>query len=80
MRAILVDWMMEVCNEFMLTRNTFYQAVAIIDKFTSKTDQVIKKKEFQLIGTAAMLISAKMEEIVIPTLSNFILATDNSYT
>jgi hypothetical protein len=33
MRAILVDWMMHVCYEFGLKRETFHLAVALADKY-----------------------------------------------
>lgn len=31
MRAILIDWMMEVSMEFMMKRETFYIAVYLVD-------------------------------------------------
>jgi hypothetical protein len=33
MRAVLVDWMMHVCYEFGLKRDTFYLAVGLVDKY-----------------------------------------------
>jgi hypothetical protein len=30
-RAILIDWVMEVCSEFLLQRKTFHLAVTYID-------------------------------------------------
>jgi len=30
-RAILVDWVMEVCSEFLLQRRTYHLAVTFID-------------------------------------------------
>ena len=35
MRAILLDWMMEVCNEFTLKRETFFYSVNYVDRFLS---------------------------------------------
>lgn len=61
MRAVLMDWMMHVCYEFGLKRETFYSAVNIADKYLEKTvDQ--PKSEFQLVGAGAMFIAAKLEE------------------
>lgn len=37
MRAILIDWMMEVCMEFQLKRDTFHLAVKLVDRFLSLT-------------------------------------------
>lgn len=33
MREILIDWMMEVCEEFMLKRDTLFIAVDYIDRY-----------------------------------------------
>lgn len=46
MRAILVDWMMEVCNEFTLKRETFHYSVNYVDRFLSVRN--VKKEELQL--------------------------------
>lgn len=35
MRSILLDWMMEVCMEFTLKRETFYYAVNYVDRYLS---------------------------------------------
>ena len=44
MRAILVDWMMEVCSEFHLKRETFHLAVAYLDRHLSRSETVPKLK------------------------------------
>lgn len=41
MRSILLDWMMEVCEEFMLKRQTFYTAINLLDRYLQKTNEVI---------------------------------------
>jgi hypothetical protein len=38
MRAILLDWMMEVCEEFMLKRDTYYMATYFVDSYLSLID------------------------------------------
>lgn len=43
MRAILLDWMMEVCTEFKMKRETYYLAVCYVDKYLSL--QVTSKTE-----------------------------------
>ena len=54
-----MDWMIEVCSEFFMKRDTYYLAVAYVDCFLSK--KTIHKSELQLVGTASMLIASKME-------------------
>ena len=60
MRAILLDWMMEVCMEFTLKRETFHYAVNYVDRYLS-TAASIQKWELQLIGIGSLYIAAKME-------------------
>ena len=42
MRTILVDWMVEVCMEFTLKRETFYFALNYVDRFLSAQPGVLK--------------------------------------
>lgn len=56
MRTILVDWLVEVCEEYRLQSETLCLAVSYIDRFLS-TMSVMRAK-LQLVGTAAMFIAA----------------------
>ena len=47
MRAILIDWMMEVCNEFTLKRETFHLAVNYVDRILSLSCNV-QKNDLQI--------------------------------
>lgn len=79
MRALLLDWMIEVTSEFKLHRETFYLAMNYLDRYIGKVYHV-EKRNYQLIGTAALLLACKVEEIYTPRISYFILATDHGYT
>lgn len=63
MRAILYDWMAEVCNDYMFKRETYHSSTKLVDLFMMKVP-FIKKNEFQLVGLCAIFIAMKMEEIV----------------
>lgn len=56
MRAILVDWMVEVAQEYMLQNETLYLAVSFIDRFLSLMPVV--RSELQLLGVAAMYVAS----------------------
>lgn len=60
MRTILMDWMMEVCSEFTLKRETFHLAVNYVDRYLSKVKH-IEKNKLQLIGLCAMYVASKIE-------------------
>jgi cyclin A len=42
MRMILMDWMMEVCAEFTMKRQTYHLGVAYVDKFLSVVEDLPK--------------------------------------
>ncbi|XP_075958308.1 cyclin-A1 [Anarhichas minor] len=79
MRVILVDWLVEVVQEYTLRSETLHLAVNYLDRFLSCTAYV-KRGKLQLVGTAALLIAAKYEEIFPPELNEFVHTTDNTYT
>ncbi|CAM0904882.1 unnamed protein product [Alopecurus aequalis] len=78
MRAILVDWLVEVAYKFDLMPESFFLTVYIIDRFLSL--QAVPRRELQLVGVAAMLIACKYEEMWAPEVSDFIHISDNAYT
>lgn len=78
MRTILVDWLVEVSEEYHLNTETLYLSVSYIDRFLSQMSVV--RSKLQLVGTAAMFISSKYEEIYPPDVSEFVFITDDTYT
>lgn len=79
MRAILLDWMQEVCSDYLFKRETFYYAVNFVDRYLSLTSAV-EKKNLQLIGLTALYLAAKVEEVMLPKVDNMVLAANNTYT
>ena len=78
MRAILVEWLVEVHYKFKMLPETLYITVNIIDRFLEKT--VVTRKELQVIGIAALLIASKYEEIYPPQIKDYIRVTDKTLT
>ncbi|TNV86540.1 hypothetical protein FGO68_gene8654 [Halteria grandinella] len=79
MREILIDWLMEVCEEFMIKRDTLYITVDFLDRYIAMADYDIQKNELQLIGVTALFLACKVEEVYIPRVNDFALATDGGY-
>ncbi|CAN6461295.1 unnamed protein product [Victoria cruziana] len=77
MRAILVDWLVEVCEEYRLVPDTLFLTVSYIDRFLS--GKPVERKMLQLVGITCMLIASKYEEICAPRVEDFCLITDNTY-
>ena len=59
MRAILVDWLVEVQENFELYHETLYLAVKIVDHYLEKND--IEREHLQLLGATAVFLSCKIE-------------------
>uniref|UniRef100_A0A8C3KPZ4 Cyclin A1 n=3 Tax=Charadriiformes TaxID=8906 RepID=A0A8C3KPZ4_9CHAR len=78
MRAILVDWLVEVGEEYKLRTETLYLAVNFLDRFLSCMS--VLRGKLQLVGTAAILLAAKYEEIYPPGVDEFVYITDDTYT
>ncbi|XP_027356949.1 putative cyclin-A3-1 [Abrus precatorius] len=77
MRGILVDWLVEVAEEYKLLSDTLHLAVSYIDRFLSVNP--VSKPKLQLLGVSSMLIASKYEEINPPHVEEFCFITDNSY-
>lgn len=79
MRAMLLDWLIEVCNEYTLKISTFHYAANYVDRYLSAVTNV-QKSNFQLIGLTALSIATKIEEIVVPQLSDFAVSASNIFS
>lgn len=77
-RAVLIDWFVDVSTDFKLSNTTFYLAVSLVDRILSHIQ--CPRSKLQLIGTAAIFIAAKMEEIYPPRLCDMVYITDDTYT
>jgi hypothetical protein len=78
MRAILVDWLVDVHLKFKLLPETLYLAASLIDRFLDQ--KTVTRQKLQLVGVVAMFIGAKYEEICPPEIKDFIYISVNTYT
>lgn len=77
MRAILLDWLIEVSEVYSLHRETFYLAQDFFDRFMM-TQISVNKSMLQLIGVTSLFIASKLEEIYPPKLHEFAYVTDGA--
>lgn len=78
MRAILVNWIIEVHEKFKYKESTLFLCIMLIDRYLSKN--VIKRVNFQLVGIASLYISCKHEEVNLPNPRDFLFITENAYS
>lgn len=79
MRAILLDWLVDVHCKYDLLPQTLHIASHVIDTYLS-TDLAVARQKLQLVGVTALFIAAKYEEIYPPEADDFVRITDNAYT
>jgi hypothetical protein len=78
MRAMVVDWLLEVHQIFHFQEKCLFTTIQIIDKYLSKIN--IHIDQFQLLALTALNIASKQEEVEYPILDNFITISKNSLT
>lgn len=78
MRALLVDWMVEIQESFELNHETLYLGVKLVDMYLSRI--TVGKDTLQLVGAAAMFIASKYDERMPPMIDDFLYICDGAYT
>jgi len=80
MRSVLVEWLVEVHQQFSLLQETLYLSVCILDRYMQVNAEKVQRKQLQLVGVTSMFIAAKYEEMYAPEIGDFVYITDNAYT
>ena len=78
MRAILVDWLVEVQENFQLYHETLYLSVKVLDSYLQHQDT--PKEDLQLVGATCLLIACNIEERAPPPIDDFVYICDDAYT
>ncbi|KAH8324057.1 hypothetical protein KR074_011584, partial [Drosophila pseudoananassae] len=77
MRALLVDWMVDVQEMFEVHHEALYLGVKIVDLYLNR--KKISKERLQLLGAAAFFIACKYEEHNPPRVDDFLNVCDGVY-
>jgi len=77
MRTILIDWLIEVADEYKLNDETLFLCAQYVDRFLSTVN--VTRSKLQLLGTTCMYVASKYEEMYPPALEEFSFITDNTY-
>jgi hypothetical protein len=78
MRAILIDWLVEVHLKFSLRDETLFLTISLIDRYLNTEN--ISRSNLQLLGVATLMIACKEEEILTPHVKDFVFITDKAYS
>ena len=77
MRAILVDWLVEVQENFELNHETLYLAVKLVDHYLARVQT--SKDKLQLVGATAMFIASKFDVSFVIFTSKFLYREESSH-
>ena len=75
-RQILLDWHVDVGDEFHLCPETTHLAVALLDRCLST--MLVRREHLQLLGCVCLLTAAKMEEPEPHDVEEFVYISDNT--
>lgn len=78
MRAVLIDWLVQVHHRFNLLPETLYLTINYIDRFLSVKDVSLSK--FQLVGAVALFLAAKYEEIHFLSVQEVAYMVENGFS
>ena len=77
-RTILVDWLVEVVDEYSLSSETLFAAVDYIDRYLGFKQ--VHRHKLQLLGCACILLTSKRFENFILPVRELVYISDNTYT
>ena len=77
-RAILLDWVCEVCADYGLKRETYYLACSFIGRYLIKCS--VTKADLQLLAITSLSLAAKAEEELSPRISQLVQSCSNAFS
>ncbi|KAK9859396.1 hypothetical protein WJX84_007491 [Apatococcus fuscideae] len=78
MRTIAVSWLVEVACEYGLHQETLFLSTMLLDNFLA-TAKAVPRSKLQLVSVACMLIAAKQEEELHPSITDFTSIADHCF-
>lgn len=78
MRAVLIDWLLEITSSLAYSRQTLHLAIAYADTYVAT--RPVAQAKFQLLGCACLFIAAKFEEVYTPRLSTIKKSAADTFT
>lgn len=78
MRAVLINWLLEIQTQLKLSERTLFLAVNLMDRYLQHYE--ILRSKLQLLGVTCFFIASKFEDKFPPELSQLIFYCDNIYS
>jgi len=78
MRAVLVDWIIQVQHYLKLSQETLYISISLLDSILDRRD--VEPDKLQLVGITVLYLGSKMEEYYPADIKKLLHLTEDSYT
>jgi hypothetical protein len=78
-RCQQIDWILRLCHEMRLRRQTFYLCVSIIDRYAELV-KIDSKDSYDLLSLAGLFMAAKYEELTFPTVKDFVFLSGGRFS
>ena len=78
MRAVLLDWLCSIHHKMKCDSETLDLMVDMIDFYLAKT--TASRNKLQLIGTSALLVASKYEQIYPVDINDLVYVCNHQYT
>lgn len=79
MRSLLVNWIVDVHYNFKMEPETLYLCVSIADRYM-QLNNTVDRSTYQLVGSTALFLASKYEEVYPPELSDFVFVCDDAFS
>ncbi|XP_046398884.1 G2/mitotic-specific cyclin-B2 [Ischnura elegans] len=79
MRALLLNWLVEVHDEFKMIQESLHLTVGILDRFLQDYRKIDRTK-LQLVGATCLFIAGKYEELFGPDVCDLVYTTQGACT
>lgn len=79
MRAVVVDWIIEVHWKYGFMPETLFLAINLMDRYLS-SQRDLSRIMLQLVGITAMFVASKYEETNVPCVQDFMNISKHFYT
>ncbi|KDO20281.1 hypothetical protein SPRG_14416 [Saprolegnia parasitica CBS 223.65] len=78
MRMILIDWLVEVGEEYKVSSKALHLAICLVDRCLAS--MTLHRSELQLMGCACMILASKYEDVHAPSVEDLVYISDHTYT
>jgi len=79
MRAVLMDWLVDVHTQYNFSAETLYLCNKLMDRVLL-ADRHISRTDLQLVGITSLLLAAKYEEVYVPSIRDFSVICDGAFS